>query len=93
MQTKVCTRCRKEKEIIYFSKEKFGRFGVASICKDCRKIEARNYNQLHFDEQKLKREIIIIIKQKICKNLIALKIFFCFHFVFGFALIFFLNTI
>lgn len=34
---KICTKCKQEKELENFHKEKYGKYGVASICKFCKK--------------------------------------------------------
>ena len=35
MLTKVCTKCGIEQEIVSFYKQKEGRYGVRSVCRDC----------------------------------------------------------
>jgi len=42
METKTCTRCQTEKQITEFHKEKKGRFGVKSTCKQCHLEKKRN---------------------------------------------------
>lgn len=42
METKTCTHCQTEKQITEFHKEKKGRFGVKSVCKQCHLEKKRN---------------------------------------------------
>jgi hypothetical protein len=37
MKTKICTKCGIEKEVTEFSKQKHGKFGATSDCKECRR--------------------------------------------------------
>lgn len=55
---KVCTKCKVEKVLDRFSKSKFGKFKVASECKECNKIY-RESNKEYLKE---------IIKQSRKKN-------------------------
>lgn len=43
MQLKVCTTCNIEKDIAMFHKIKAGKFGVRSVCIECRKVEGQQY--------------------------------------------------
>lgn len=38
MQTKICTECQEEKELAEFTKQKAGKYGVTSKCKECMKL-------------------------------------------------------
>lgn len=40
---KTCTKCGVEKSLDYFHRQKSGRFGRASTCKECRVLESRKY--------------------------------------------------
>jgi hypothetical protein len=50
---KVCSKCKDEKELSEFSKNKDGKFGVGSICKVC-KNKNRTNNKIKIDQWKLK---------------------------------------
>jgi len=41
--TKICTKCNKEKSLKYFSRDKAGKYGLASRCKECRIIISKEY--------------------------------------------------
>jgi len=47
MQTKVCTACHKEKPISEFYKQKEGKFGVTSVCKDCKNKRTIEWQKTH----------------------------------------------
>jgi hypothetical protein len=40
---KQCTKCKEMKELSCFGKEKYGKYGIRSQCKDCRKIIGKQY--------------------------------------------------
>lgn len=46
--TKICTRCDIEKVLDSFSRHKNGKYGRCSICKECRKIELKDYNKEYY---------------------------------------------
>jgi hypothetical protein len=48
MKSKVCKKCQKEKLLTEFSKQKDGRFGVTSVCKECKRSpkSKERYNRL-----------------------------------------------
>jgi disulfide oxidoreductase YuzD len=48
MQTKVCTKCGEVKSLDCFGKAKLGLFGLAAICKSCRKELCKK----HYEENK-----------------------------------------
>lgn len=50
MDSKICSVCLEERELIHFDKHKNGIKGVMSKCKDCRREYARKY------QRKLKEE-------------------------------------
>lgn len=54
MQTKVCNKCKIEKEISEFYKFKHGKFGVLAKCKEC------------FKSLKTKSRALIPLGFKIC---------------------------
>jgi len=43
METKVCSKCKEEKNISYFSKNKNRKIGVKSACKECSNKLTRAY--------------------------------------------------
>jgi len=44
MDTKICTKCGKEKSLPEFYKSVYGKGGVESMCKECRQSWNRNYH-------------------------------------------------
>jgi Zn ribbon nucleic-acid-binding protein len=40
---KICSECNNELQFEQFNKLKLGRFGIDTICRDCRKIKDKNY--------------------------------------------------
>lgn len=57
--TKTCTKCGVEKELTEFHKHKLGKYGMNSVCKDCKKIytdihkqERNEYSRLWFQNNK-----------------------------------------
>lgn len=48
--TKVCTRCKIDKELDQFYKNKGGKFGVESICKICRLDHIKDYRKRNKDK-------------------------------------------
>jgi hypothetical protein len=54
MITRICTRCLIEKELNQFVKTKFGKFGVTSDCKECRRKIGKEYykqNKLNINKK------------------------------------------
>jgi hypothetical protein len=47
MQTKICSKCNKEKPLSDFYKHEKGKFGVHSICKCCRIEYQKTYKENH----------------------------------------------
>lgn len=45
MQTKVCKKCKTEKPVSEFHFDKKQKDGYTRYCKDCRRVEAKNYYQ------------------------------------------------
>jgi hypothetical protein len=54
MENKICKICNINKPISEYHKQVKGKFGVKTICKDCRKIEKQTYSQLPHVKQKAK---------------------------------------
>jgi len=63
MKTKICPKCEREKEVVYFCKDKSRKDGFYPQCKDCckeykdshkklTKEYAKQYYQLHKEERK-----------------------------------------
>jgi hypothetical protein len=51
-RTKRCPRCGTEKPLDAFSKNKAGRDGLQSSCKDCRKVIVKNWREKHPERAK-----------------------------------------
>lgn len=49
-QIKTCTKCKIEKPVDMFRKEKTGRFGVVSQCKVCKKILDKEYRDANIEK-------------------------------------------
>ena len=45
METKICTKCKEEKELCLFGISSNGKYGRKSICNECRKIESKLYRE------------------------------------------------
>ena len=56
MQTKICTKCKEEKPISEFVKNKKGKYGVRSVCKNCTKKIMKKYNGKYKEQQKQYRQ-------------------------------------
>ncbi len=52
MQTKKCTKCKKEKTIDKFSKEKAGKYGVRGDCKSCNSIKHKKWREDNSEYEK-----------------------------------------
>ena len=62
MTTKECKKCREEKSLTDFHKNKRHRFGVANVCKLCRnELAAKNYTAKWFQKT-------CILKKSWCKQ-------------------------
>lgn len=81
MEVKVCYQCKKELEIISFSKKKTNKDGLSSNCKECNKINCRAHYAINKKTQikqilasrknrKIKRclELIEYFKNNPCKD-------------------------
>jgi hypothetical protein len=53
MVTKICSKCKIEKEVCNFHKWKYGPDGYKRICKDCRKSETKVYYKKNGEKIKL----------------------------------------
>lgn len=51
LKTKTCIKCNKEKPISEFHKEKAGKFGVRSDCKECHCKRVKLYYSIHQNER------------------------------------------
>jgi hypothetical protein len=56
MEKKVCSKCREEKEICEFIKDKTKKSGYKSQCKDCIKITHNKYKLFNSDKLKITRK-------------------------------------
>jgi len=52
METKVCSKCNIEKELVNFGIKKKSNDGLNSLCKECRNIDAKKYR--NNNNQKIK---------------------------------------
>jgi hypothetical protein len=52
METKICGRCKEEKELCFFGVNKKTQDGKRSICNDCRKIESLDYRKRNPEKRK-----------------------------------------
>jgi hypothetical protein len=61
METKICCRCKEEKEFLFFSKDKNRKDGYYVICNDCRKLQReQNKEQI----SKKSKEYYLRIKEE-----------------------------
>jgi hypothetical protein len=51
METKVCGKCKINKDICFFGKNKQSKSGYRSTCNDCRKIESREYKEKNTEKR------------------------------------------
>ena len=59
MNTKICSKCKKEKDLGEFTKSKTSKDGLRSRCKSCRAEDSREYNQ---------RQDVRIAHNKYCRE-------------------------
>jgi hypothetical protein len=52
METKICNKCKKNKNICEFGKHKTNKDGLRNQCKDCRKIEGKIYREKNLEKRK-----------------------------------------
>jgi len=50
--TKKCTGCKEEKELNLFFNSSIGRFGKTSKCKECIKIQNKEYSKKYYQNNK-----------------------------------------
>jgi hypothetical protein len=51
METKVCGKCKINKDICFFGKNKQSKSGYRSTCNDCRKIESKEYKEKNTEKR------------------------------------------
>jgi hypothetical protein len=56
MEKKVCSKCKEEKEVCEFGKDKTKKSGYKSQCKECVNITSKKYKLLNPDKIKLSRK-------------------------------------
>ena len=52
MEIKICSKCKIEKSVTLFSKDKSRKDGLKLHCKDCRKIESKIYREKNPEKRK-----------------------------------------
>lgn len=52
METKICSKCKKEKELCFFGVDKKRKDGLKVHCNDCRKIESMEYRKRNPEKRK-----------------------------------------
>lgn len=57
MKSKKCATCNIEKDINCFHKWKYGPDGYKRVCKDCRKLESKSYNEKNYEIIKQKKSV------------------------------------
>ena len=57
METKICGRCKEEKEITYFGLNKKTKSGYKSTCNECRKLESKIYREKYPEKRKKTLEV------------------------------------
>ena len=57
METKICGRCREEKEITCFGLNKKTKSGYRSTCNECRKLESKIYREKYPEKRKQTLEV------------------------------------
>lgn len=65
--TKVCSKCSKDKPITSFSKRKASADGLQRLCKDCSKIKNKQFyteNKKYFQDRYASQKEIILIKNR-----------------------------
>lgn len=73
METKICSKCKEEKEIINFGLDKRSKSGYRSTCNDCRKIESKEYREKY--PKKRKDTITKYYQNNKDKELLRFKIY------------------
>ena len=52
METKICSKCKIEKEVCEFGVQNSNKDKLKSSCKECRKIEGKIYRKLNSEKRK-----------------------------------------
>jgi len=52
METKICSKCKVEKELCFFGIDKKRKDGLRPHCNDCRKIESKQYRENNKEKRK-----------------------------------------
>jgi hypothetical protein len=52
METKICSKCKEEKELCFFGLDKRSKDGVRCHCNECRKIESKEYRTKNPEKRK-----------------------------------------
>ena len=52
METKICSKCKEEKELCFFSLDKTSKDGIRRHCNECRKIESKLYRENNKEKRK-----------------------------------------
>ena len=56
MEKKICCKCKKEKEIKYFTRDKSSKSGYTYDCKECRKIKDTTWSRNNPDKVKARND-------------------------------------
>ena len=73
METKICGRCREEKEITCFGLNKKTKSGYRSTCNECRKLESKIYREKYPEKRKQTLEVYYQNNKE--KELLRFKIY------------------
>jgi hypothetical protein len=52
METKICSKCKEEKELCFFSLDKTSKDGIRRHCNECRRIESKEYRTKNPEKRK-----------------------------------------
>jgi hypothetical protein len=52
METKICSKCKEEKELCFFSLDKTSKDGIRCHCNECRRIESKEYRTKNPEKRK-----------------------------------------
>jgi hypothetical protein len=75
MENKICTKCNIEKTLNNFYKQKLGRFGVCSECKECLKQYRDTNKEKRKTYRKINKEILAISDKEYRKKFPWIRIF------------------
>lgn len=56
METKICGRCKLEKNISCFGKDKSTKTGLTSLCSECRKLHTKTYLEKYSEQLKYRKK-------------------------------------